>query len=59
MEPQSWRGISVKWTRPHASDLAVAASLHYLLYLQPEVPKLIAATIAIASLRCIRLSRAV
>ncbi|WP_329053706.1 hypothetical protein OG873_30555 [Streptomyces violaceus] len=59
MEPQSWRGISVKWTRPHVSDLVVAATLYYLLYLQPEVPELIALAVAIASLRCIRLGRAV
>ncbi|MDN3249734.1 hypothetical protein [Streptomyces sp. ZSW22] len=59
MEAQSWRGISVKWTRPHVSDLAVAATLYYLLYLQPEVPGLVAVAVAIASLRCIQLGRAV
>ncbi|WP_328624034.1 hypothetical protein OHA88_02680 [Streptomyces sp. NBC_00353] len=57
MEPQSWRGISVKWTRPHASDLVVAAALYYLLCLQPEEPKLAAAA-AIVSLR-FRVGRAV
>lgn len=59
MEPQSWRGISVKWKRPDVADLVVAAALYYLLYVQPEVPKLIAAAVAIAALRCIRVGRAV
>ncbi|MFD9482689.1 hypothetical protein ACFWBX_01425 [Streptomyces sp. NPDC059991] len=41
------------------SDLAVATSLYYLLRVQPEVLKLVAVAAAIASLRCIRLGRAV
>ncbi|MGW6973744.1 hypothetical protein [Streptomyces sp. NPDC054952] len=59
MQAQNWGGISVKWTRPHPTDLVVSASLFYLLYLDPAVPKLIAAVVATVALRCIRLSRAV
>ncbi|MEU6331978.1 hypothetical protein ABZ851_32695 [Streptomyces sp. NPDC047049] len=58
MEPQTWRGVRVRWTRPHASDLTVAGALYYLLYLQPDVPQLIAAAVSILSLRCIRIDRA-
>ncbi|MEU1853714.1 hypothetical protein ABZ499_31735 [Streptomyces sp. NPDC019990] len=41
------------------SDLVVAATLYYLLCLQPEVPAPLALAVAIVSLRCIRLGRAV
>ncbi|GGN64195.1 hypothetical protein GCM10012285_66030 [Streptomyces kronopolitis] len=59
MEPQIWRSISVRWRRPHASDFIVAGALYYLLYLQPEVHKLVAAAVWIAALRCIRIERTV
>ncbi|WP_347731988.1 hypothetical protein [Streptomyces sp. CAU 1734] len=59
MEPERWRGISVKWTRPGLPDLAVASALYYLLSLQPEIPGIIASTVAVISLRCLHLSRVV
>ncbi|MFJ3176317.1 hypothetical protein ACIPJK_36880 [Streptomyces roseus] len=59
MESHRSRGISVKWTRPHPADIVVSGALYYLLYLDPAVPKALAALIAVAALRCIRFSRAV
>lgn len=54
MEPQMWRGLGVEWRRPRAGDVVVACALYYLLHLQPDIPELGAASVAISALRCIR-----
>ncbi|TXR95935.1 hypothetical protein EAO73_30645 [Streptomyces sp. col6] len=59
MESQSWRGLTVTWTRPHVADIAVAGVVYYLLHQDGEVHRAVAGLIALITLRCIRIRRSV
>ncbi|MGW1318549.1 hypothetical protein [Streptomyces sp. NPDC002426] len=59
MEPQSWRGFEVTWTRPRIADIVVSGAIWYLLHQDERVHPVLAALVAVVALRCIRLRRTV
>ncbi|WP_329307013.1 hypothetical protein OG322_26185 [Streptomyces sp. NBC_01260] len=59
MEPQSWRGFEVTWTRPRLSDIVVSGAVWYLLYQDERLHPVVTTLVAIIALRCIRMRRTV
>ncbi|WP_405963735.1 hypothetical protein OG713_19945 [Streptomyces sp. NBC_00723] len=57
MQPQRTRAVTITWERPRIADLLIAGTLYYLLHQQPQVHETIAAAVALASLRCLRIDR--
>lgn len=54
METQPWNNLPIEWRLPGIADMAIAGTAWYLLHVQPQVHELIAATVAIVILRCVR-----